>query len=175
MVWNPQYTVINSRAIADNLLTYFATNQADALTWAGGGSLKPFRKFSNSIANRAVPVYPAIAFSDDNDAVDYTGDVTEGAYSLTFEVSIDKATANDSNAADTVVTDARLYAIAIVSMIRNCPLATLAANTGALAGGTVIETIECGFDPIRSNDARNEFLQVFQVRTVFRLMQGFDE
>lgn len=169
MPWTPTRTVIYARAIPENLLTYFETNQADALTWAGGGSLKPIRRFGNSVANRAVPVYPSIAFYDDNDAVDYTTDLALAGYSCTFELMIAKAKADDADAANTVVTDARKYARAYLSMILNCPNATLAANTGTHANAATVETIECGFDPIRTNDKQNEFLQAVQIRATFRL------
>lgn len=163
MVWSPSFAVINARAIPDNLFAYFATNQADALTWAGDSSLKPIRKFSASVANRAVPAYPSMAFSDDNDAVDYSGTVLQGAYSLTLEFSI------QNQDPDTAVTQARKYAAAFVSMIRNCPQATYASGTGAVADQSVIDSIECGFDPIRSNEKQNDFLQVFQIRVTYIL------
>lgn len=164
MAWEPTYSVINARAIADNLLAYFETNQAAALTWAGGGSLKPFKKFSNSVGDRLKPVFPSIAFSDDNDAVDYTLDLPEGAYSLTFQLSIQNADP------DTATTQARVYALAVLSMIRNCPPDTLAANTHTFERGNVLESMECGFDPIMAHENRqNDFLQVLQIRTVFKL------
>lgn len=164
MPWTPTYTTINARAIADNLLAYIQANQVDALTWAGGSSLIPIALFANSVAARDIPVYPSIAFSDDNDATDYTGDLGQGAYSVTFEVSV------QSDDPDTAVVNARKYAKAIISMIRNCPKQTLAADSGAHANGAAIETIECGFDPIRTNtEIQNDFLQVFQIRTVFIL------
>ncbi len=168
MPWTPKHTIIKARAIADNLLAYFEANQVDVLTWAGDGSLKPIKKFSNSVAYRAIPVYPSIAFSDDSDAVDYAGDLATGIYNLTFEVSI------QNQDPDTAVIQARKYAAAIISMIRNCPPATLAANAGVKLEATYIDTIVCGFDPIKTNDMQNDFLQVFQIATVFNLMaEGF--
>jgi hypothetical protein len=163
--WTPSYPVTNARAIAENLLAYFEANQADALVWAGG-SLKPLKKFSQSLADRTVPAFPSIAFSDDNDATDYaTSTAAQGAYSLTFEVSV------QSLNGDTATTQARRYSLAIVSMIRNCPKATLIANTGCIQA--VVDTIEIGFDPIRAHENRkNDFLQVFQVRTTFILQVG---
>lgn len=165
MAWTPSYTVLKTRAIPSNILTYVidATRQADAITWAGGGSLKAFKTFSNSVANRTKPVFPSIAFSDDNDVQVFGDDLIEAVYSCIFEVSI------QHSSPDTVVTNARYYAAALVSMIRNCPPATLAANTGADVYATVIEGVEVGFEQIKTNEMQNDFLQQFQIRVTVRL------
>src|SRR4051812_40772376 len=90
MPWTPTYNVINARSITDNLLAYFAANQVDALNWANGGSgLKSFQKFSDSVANRNTPVYPAIAYSDDNDALNFgDGGIDSGIYVVSYEVMV---------------------------------------------------------------------------------------
>lgn len=164
MAWTPTHGIINARAIASNLLTYFETNQVDALAWANGGSgLIPFQRIENSIGNMNEPFYPAIMFSQDNDAADYTEELVDAGYSVTFEVMI---TNPDPN---TAVSQARVYEAAIKSMIRNCPQSTYTANTGALASGAVLRTLEAGFDPIKSNENRNDFLQQFQVRATYTL------
>lgn len=164
-MWTPTQNTINARAIPDNLFAFFAANQADAFTWAGDGSLKPVKKFSDSVANRSAPVFPAMAFSDDADAVDYTGDVLDGAYQLTLEFMI---TNSDP---DEAVRQSRIYAKAFVSMLVNCPDATLIANTGA--NTTVIEDVTVGFDPIRSDEEQIDFMQLFQIRATIRLNAGY--
>ena len=164
MAWTPANKTIDAQVIADNLLAYFAANQVEALAWASGSTLKPFKNFSATVANRSVPVYPAIAFSDDNDAVDYAADNLQAAYSVTFEVMIQNADPS------TAIQQARLYLKAIVSMIRNIPHATLSANSGAVDNATTLQTIETGFEPIKSNETQTDFLQMFQVRATFALM-----
>lgn len=167
MPWTPEETVIHARAIPDNLFAYFAANQADAFTWAGDSSLKPVKKFSNSVADRTKPVYPSMAFVDDNDAADYAASTaTQGVYRVTFELSI------QNQNADTAVSQARTYAKAFLSMVLNCPKATYAANTGALATASSVDLVECAFDPIRTNDKQNDFLQVFQIRVTYLLQAG---
>lgn len=164
MAWTPAHAIINARAIASNLLTYFEANQVEALTWANGGTaLKSFQRIENSIGNMNEPLYPAIMFSQDNDAADYTEELVAGGYTVTFELMV---TNSDPN---TAVSQARVYEAAVKSMIRNCPQATYTANTGALASGAVLRSIEAGFDPIKSNDQRNDFLQQFQIRTTYTL------
>ena len=162
MPWTPTYSVLNLRAIPANLLTYFEANQVDALSWAGGG-LIPFQRIENSVGNADSPFFPAIMFAQDNDAVDYSETLPIGAYSATFQVMV---TNQDPN---TAVTNAVKYAKAIVSMIRNCPQSTYTANSGAQANSAVLESIEMGFDPIKSNDAHNDFLQEFQIRATYQL------
>lgn len=162
MAWEPTNNVITARAIATNALDWLtdATRQAEALTWADNTvSLKPILTYANSTAQRAVPVYPAIRFSDDNDLQDIGNDLIEAAYTFTLEVAV------QSKVADTAVTNARVYAKAIVSMIANCPPSTLGANTGSTL--VLVQTIETGFDPIKAGNgglAQNDFLQEFQIR-----------
>jgi hypothetical protein len=164
MPWTPTFSVINARAIAANLLTYFETNQVDALAWANGGAgLLPFQRIENSVGNLDSPVYPAIMFSDDNDATDYAETLPDGAYSLTFEMMV---TNPDPNVA---VVEARKYVKAVTSMIRNCPQATYTANTDTQAQAASLQTIEIGFDPIKSNEMHNDFLQQFQIRATYDL------
>lgn len=164
MTWTPKLAVITPRAIPVNLLTYVtdATRQGDALTWAGDGSLKKIKTFSNSVANRAIPVFPSIAFSDDNDAQSFENDITLTAYSCTFEVSI------QNSDPDTAVTNARVYDKALRSMILNCPDATLISGTGAINGASLL-TMETGFEPIKTNEKQNDFLQQFQIRVTYAL------
>jgi hypothetical protein len=166
MPWTPTYNVINARSITDNLLAYFAANQVDALNWANGGSgLKSFQKFSDSVANRNTPVYPAIAYSDDNDALNFgDGGIDSGIYVVSYEVMVQNPNP------DVATSEARKYARAISSMIRNCPASTLMANTDADA--VVIDTLEVGFDPIKTNATQNDFMQTFQVRATYLLTAG---
>lgn len=161
MPYTPTFTVLHTRAIADNLLAYVATNQADALTWAGGGSLRTIKQFSNSVANRAVPVFPSIAFVDDTDAQSFDNDLVNAAYSVTFEVLTQHANPN------TAVSEARTYAKMLLSIFRNCPVATWIADSGADQG--YIDSAEVGFAEIKTNDAQNEFMQEFQIRLTFQL------
>lgn len=166
MAWTPTRSIITARAIPENLLTYVtdATRCADALTWASGTGYKLLKKYTTSALARTTPIYPCIAFEDDTDKQDLSGDLIDAVYSVIFEVSIQNATA------DTALTQARVYAKAISSMIVNCPTATLITNTGAVFG--VIEAIEVGFLPIKTNEKQNDFLQQFQIRATFSLTTG---
>lgn len=164
MAWTDTYKVIDARRIPGNLLAYFQTNQTDALLWAHGSALKDFQQFSDSVANRAFPVFPSIAFKRDSMKTTGDGDLLETEYSVVFEVVIENPGAN------TVVAQARSYAKAIASMMVNCPDATLYANTEASTG--VITELADNFDEVKANETQNDFFQEFEVGATFSLVRG---
>jgi hypothetical protein len=161
MVYTPEWNTINSRAIVENLFAYWATNQADALTWAGDGSLKAIKKFSDSVANRAVPVFPAAAFSDDSEAIDFAGDLITALYQPSFEFMVTNPNPDEA------VRQSKVYVKAFTSMIVNCPEATLLSGTSATK--SIIEDMTVAFDPIRADEEQIDFMQLFQIRPTFRL------
>lgn len=164
MTWTPTLQTISARAIATNLLEY-VTNQArqkQALAWAGDGNLPLITKFSRSVANRSQPVYPSIAFVEDNDFVDHGNDVLPGVYSVTFELNVQNADP------DTAALRAGIYTKALTSMILNCD--TLLDDTGAIAGS--VATLETGYEPIKTNDRQNDFLQQVQIRVGVTMTAG---
>jgi hypothetical protein len=165
MTYTPARVVVTPRAIPDNILAWAidATRQADALTWAGNGNLKLIKEYSKSVANRLQPVYPSVAFAQDDDAQDLSQTALTAAYSATFEFSVQNAVP------DTAVTNARVYARAFMSLFANCPDATLLANTGARS--VALHTMETSFDPIKTNEQQNDFLQQFQVRVTYALWE----
>ena len=169
MAWTPTYNTLNLRAIASNLMTYFNTNQDEALKWANDGSpLKKFGELAVRVQDIDKPLFPALQFSDDDDAVDYTEDECTGVYAVTFECLIQ----NGDPATATL--EARKYAKAIVSMIREAPSATISANTGATTGSLTLRTVETGFSPIKKHKDIRSFLQEFQVKVTYSLF-GLDK
>jgi hypothetical protein len=163
MVYTPRFNTINSRVIVDNLLTYWLANQADAFTWAGDSSLKTLKKFEASVTDRSVPVFPAVTFADDSEAIDYAGDTVIALYQPAFNVMITNADPDEA------VRQAWLYSKALTSLLINCPKSTLAANTGAAASATIIEDMATAFDPIRADEEQIDFMQLFQIRPTIRL------
>jgi hypothetical protein len=164
MPWTPTLAVINSRAIAENLLTFFEANQVDAILWANGSALKPFQRFENSRANLDLPAYPAILFSDDNDQTSHGDDLLTAGYSALFLVMV------QNPVPATAVLQARMYAKAIMSMIANCTGSSLEANTGCV--NAVLQDTQVGFDQIKVNEAGNDWMQQFEVRATYTLMAG---
>lgn len=164
MTWAPTKRVLTSRALAVNLLDYVIANQEAAYAWAGNGNLKLIKTPSQSLANRAVPTYPSIAFANDDDATNYTNDTIPAAYNVAFELLI------EGPDADAVVIDARIYVKAILSMIVNIDHATLIADTGAVEA--ILNTISTIFESIKTNEKQNRFLQTVEVKSLYRLVGG---
>lgn len=165
MAWTPTYNTLNLRAIASNLMTYFDANQDAALKWANDGTpLKKFGELAVRVQDIDKPLFPALQFSDDDDAVDYTGDLAVGAYAVTFEGLIQNAKP------DKATLEARKYVKAIVSMIREIPAATIATGTGATTGTIVLQQIETGFAVIKKHIDVNSFLQEFKVKATFSVI-----
>jgi hypothetical protein len=170
MTWAPTRAVITARAIPENLLTYItdATRCRAALDWALGSTsaatYKLLNKYTTSVLARSTPVFPSIAFSDDND--EQAGeDVLVCIYTAIFEVSV------QNTSPDTAATQARVYSKAISSLMLNCPIATLISGTGATFG-QVPHPPMTGFLPIKTNEKQNDFLQQFQIRVVVNLDTG---
>lgn len=148
------------------MLSYFETNQTDALTWANGAAgLRGFATIANRIADDPdKPLFPALQFSTDTDEADYTGDVAIGAYQTEFEMFIQNPVADDAT------TEAKVYTRAVNSMIRECPQASLLPDTGAL--DIVLISIETKFEKIKTNDLKNDFMQEVGIRATYRLSQA---
>jgi hypothetical protein len=160
MAWTPTYNTLNLRAIASNLMTFFNTNQDEALKWANDGTpLKKFGELAVRVQDIDKPLFPALQFSDDDDAVDYSGDISVGAYSVTFEGLIQNAKP------DKATLEARKYSKALVSMIREIPDADIVEDTGAVV--VVLQQIDTAFEPIKKHKDINSFLQEFKVKATF--------
>ena len=165
-MWTPAEPVIEARTIGENLLAYIEANQVDALLWAHGAALKPLARIENTVGGNA-PVYPAI-FETDYTGVNDTGEsYNRGASSVTFDIWITDATAA------TAKDQARSYAKAVKSMIRNCPNATVFAGTNTVAATSVLLTIEDTFPALEVHDNGNSYLQRIQVRASYQL-EGMD-
>ena len=167
MPWTPAEPVIEARTIGENLLAFIETNQADALAWATGGTaLKPLARIENTAMTNAV-VYPAIAETDYTGLNDPSETYNRGTSSVTFDIWVTGA------AASTVKTQARYYAKAVKSMIRNCPNGTVFANTNAVANTSVLLLIEDTFPGVEIHENGTSYLQRVQIRASYQL-EGVD-
>lgn len=166
MVWSPTIAVTESRAIAENLLTFFEANQADAILWANGSALRPIQRFENSVANRNLPVYPAVTFIQDVDETVYDEDIEASIYTVNFLLMV------TGPVPATVVSEARKYTKALESMIVNCPAATLGANTGAVTGTVKAARPESQFNEIKTNGLNNDFMQEVVISVKVQLVSS---
>jgi hypothetical protein len=164
MVWSPQFTVLDATTIADNLLAYILANQAAALTWAGGTTLKELRPASVKITDPDAPMLPSISIESESERPeDSGGDVITTIYTATFEIWVESADP------DTVTATAKIYKRALASMMQECPNATLMADTDGVG-------IEHRLRPIvempamRTTDNEGHFFQSFQIAAGFKVI-----
>lgn len=170
MAWTPTVKVLNLRAIADNLLDYWMTNQADAIPWAAtqlayADPIPLLKNFLDSAAFLAEkgPIYPAVAFASDADAADYSDTTVAGGYILRFDTMV---TGEDP---ELIVRQARVYALALLSMMLNCPKATLVDRAGVTADKTKIEDSVIEFGEMLSNNEQTAFMQRFELQATVRV------
>ena len=72
-MWNPQFKVIDTRFLGQNILDYIETNQEDALTWANGGAgLDPLAKFYTNAAGRLQTIFPSLMILAQTNETDLT-------------------------------------------------------------------------------------------------------
>jgi hypothetical protein len=169
MPWTPIQKALNLRAIADNILTYWLANQADAVPWAAtqlayADPIPLLKRFSDSAAILAekAPVFPAVAFASDADAADYN-DAIESGYIVRFDTMVTGPNA------EVCVRQARVYSLALLSMLLNCPKATLAANARVTINNTHIEDTIIEFGEILSNEEQTDFMQRFELQATIRV------
>lgn len=163
MVWSPTYKTVRCRAIADNLLAYIAANQADAILWANGSTLRELQDFITTVTDREKPIYPFISFLTDEDDQDFAGDMTDVGYEVTFQMLV------QGSSPVTAKDEAEMYAAAVKSMIRNCPSPTVTVNTGADLNGTVLLKIRSKYDETGGNELQNDFGQTVLIVATYTL------
>jgi len=166
MAYEPAFRELAPDQLGVNLMAYFQATQADALEWAGHSDLIPIQEFTNSAVNRNIPAFPNIGQMENDDLVEYGNDILPGLTNTKFEVNVAHADPT------TAVEQAKVYKRILVSMILNCPPAQLATGTGATLGTIICQQIETAFSEIKTNAARNHWMQTFQIRAAFTMSAG---
>ena len=171
MAWQPKTKIVTPSAIADNLLAFIKLRIGEALVWAGGSgsSLKELLNVAETVAIRDKPIYPYIAFSDDNSISPLENDVNPTGYSVVFEI------ATTSNLPAQALADARIYERAVKSLIADCPPEVLLENTNALIGRDFLTQFEVGYEEIRKHDTQEFYNQTLQIRATFKLLSAIKE
>lgn len=118
MPWTPKNNNFDYAPVIDNLFTYFAANQTDALDWANGGSgLTDFAEFYNNATGRVTSNFPFMLFVDAESDERYE-DQLLAEFQFTLEYAI---TGADK---DQMILDAWKYDTAIKSMITEIDVRT---------------------------------------------------
>lgn len=162
MAWAPALKVIDLSQVADNLLGYIETNQEDALEWAGGPGMIPFEKFYTNASGRLQTIFPSLMILAQKAETDLTSEALDAALQMVLE-----GTVSGSNA-DELVADTKKYSMAVESMLANIPSASLMANSNRYHRAYITE-LETELDILRGNQTPSAFLQIFQIRVVYRL------
>lgn len=160
MTWAPKKQIIDTRFIGRNILSYVSANQVEALNWANDGTdLKSFKQFSESIANRANPIFPSLAILSDGNAMAFDSDVLKSGYEITFEVMI------SGTDAPNLPLLARKYKHALESILLNISRENLLQDT--TIRDSQVSSIETQFDELKTNEMQNSFLQMFQTTVTY--------
>ena len=172
MAWTPTNRVPQLTLYSANLLAYIAANYAEALTWAGGGSLPSFVRVYNSAAGRIYDAFPYLLLLDESAATDYTSDLNETAWQVTLEwaISADATQAADANSpiGDDLAQQARVYAMALESVLLNIPSASLLSGA-TYTNAPEAESIQTDFDALRQGPSG--YLQIGQTRAIYRIQR----
>lgn len=162
MTWAPRYKVIDLSQIADNLLGYIETVQEDALEWAGGPGMIPFTKFYTNASGRLQTIFPSLMILAQRAETDLQSEALDAAVQMVLE-----GTVSGPNA-DELVASTKKYSMAVESMLANIPSETLMANSQQFHKAYITE-LETELDILRGNQKPSAFLQIFQIRVVYRL------
>lgn len=167
MAWAPKSKALNLRAIADNLLAFWTLNQEEAIPWAAAelgyvDEIPLLKKLAQNAFAMLGPNFPAVGFASDADAADYNDAIASG-YIVRFLCMV---TGPDP---DICVRQARVYALALTSMMLNCPKATLTDKARVVANNTQIEDTVIEFEEVLSDEERTEYYQSFQLQATIRV------
>lgn len=140
MVWTPRHASADVRKILDNLLTFFETNQTEALAWARvdtSQNLEDFQTFYRTSQSRAEKDFPHFGVVRRRTDTDDADDGLRVEYRLTFEIEVDTSfTESDKAAAlKQLQIDTDCYVYAVESMFLNIPNATLFEGVGGVGHG----------------------------------------
>lgn len=161
MTWTPQKKVLNLAPIAGNLMAYIEAQDADALSWAGGGLDEFAATYTNS-SGRLQTMFPSLMVLTQECETDLSGEVLIGELQLVLEGTVSGSDANE------LVLNTKIYARAVESMIANIPAATLGAGTG-ISNAALME-VQTVFDVLRGQASPSAFLQIFQIRCKYALV-----
>ncbi len=169
MAWTPAIQVADLTKIADNILSYIETNDADALFWANDSvALPEFAKLYSNASGRLATLFPQLIVLDQEHLTEEgttdEGDVLVIPVALTLEVAI-----TGSNA-DVLTLTTKKYAKALESMLANITSAEL---TNGMATNTFAEctSLQTAFDVIQGyQKAASSWMQIFQTRVTYKLI-----
>jgi hypothetical protein len=196
MPWTPTKKVVDLTKIVDNLIAYIRENQTDAHIWAGdfmagmavtlngevvtvngepvtigesGIDLDDYQRLYPNAAGRLGSIFPQFIvlnqeFTEDEGETE-GGDILVSKLALTLEVAV---TGPD---ADRLVLATKAHDLALRSMLKNIPSATLTGDSNQTIHGdcTALQTV---FDVLSGTGGKrgSSFMQLFQVKVEYQLI-----
>lgn len=153
--WEPQINVVDATKIKNNILTFLAENQVEALKWANGGvsgldAIKDFHK-----SPRTVTRFPSVMVLQIEHDTKWFDTIMQISFSIVFE------TALIHGKPDILADMAPKYSMALESMLSNVPETTFNADS-------IIDITSTGME-VKTTFAvqgtyKQQFIQVFQTR-----------
>lgn len=162
MTWAPTKKIADTRFLGQNVLNFVVANQGDALVWANGASLKPMKPLPDALADITKPIFPLLTIVSENDGTEFSGDILQSIYQITFLVEI------EGKIAAAVPPIAEKYKHALESMLLNIDKTSLFSGVSGLSTFAVV-SIETEFQALQKNKMQNQFFQIFQTKVVYLL------
>lgn len=153
--WDPTINVVDATQIKNNILTFLAANQVEALKWANGGNsgLDAFKDFHKS--PRTVTRFPSVMVLQIEHDTKWFDTIMQITFSIVFETALIHGNA------DTLADMAPKYSMALESMLSNVSETTFNEDS-------IIDITSTGMDVKTTFDVqgqyKQQFIQVFQTR-----------
>lgn len=167
MTWAPTKQVIDLSGVVDNLLEYIETNQADAHLWANGEPLDDYKALYPNATGRLSTKFPHLIVLDQEHKGEDTDTEQGEVLAITLVLTLEGAVTGSN--VDTVVNNAKKYALALESMLMNIPSATL---TGSASVHGYCAGYQTASDLFKAHGGKtaSSWLQIFQTRCEYRLI-----
>lgn len=152
MPWRPTTQVLDPRKIKNNILSFIADNQSDALKWAAE-TLVPIFYLHKTPTN--VTAFPACSAIQVSHNTKWVNDILIIDFSIVFEAAVIHGDRN-------ILADRALqYSMALESMLMNVPETTF-QNHSTIDITSTAMGVETQFDV--QGKYKNQFIEVFQTK-----------
>ena len=166
MAWQPKNNALDTSGIEKNLDAFIAANQAAALLWSSGGAaLKRFYFIAESLADLNKPNLPSLAVVGTSETEASDDDLLVIDYRIDYESIV---FGKDAGALPAIT---KKYANALKSMLKNISAIELLADVPGqqkLLGVSV----NVNYRDLAEAKKAGGFIQVFEVRAVYRLLDS---
>lgn len=170
MPWSPVYQATDIRKILGNLITFFETNQVDALAWASPLTLLAPLTFYKTAEVRMKTDFPHFGVVKRRTVTDDGDDGLRINYELTFEIEVSTTHTEATRTAALVQLqlDTDNYTYAVESMYLNITKAVLMAN---VPSGPIYKSITSS-DPLEVAISNTQSLMNVQMTAILEFREN---